>query len=606
MKHPVIQIVTRSACALVASLALAQADPAQLSAAAAQSPAAHVNREIPWNPVTLSIHRLLEGSNQVIDDGSAETALGFSSGGDVIALNEFEAFPVPGLPLTSLSIAWGTPLSPDPSLNGLSYTALVWSDPNGDGNPADAVLVGAAPGVVSQEGTDTFITTAFFNMDPPTQFFFVGFLIHINAGQFPAAFDETPPSLSNRSFIAGGAHGNVYNLNENDFPVAPIENYGSVGNWLIRAEQGGPTPSPTPGPLWYNGDFNGVNGLSNEQDTSLGAGEYAHTYDDFLVSNANGWDVTSVFSNNLSSTNVTGATWEIRQSLSAGNGGTVIAQGMTATPIITPTLRTGFGFVEYTVEVTGLSIHLPADTNHYWLNVTPIGDLTGRSFVSSTSGANAVGQPPGNNQNAFFDSPFFGFSFLPTGDPNVGQPYDFSMGVRGTHSASEPLTLQSAFSRKSHGAAGEFDLPLPLTGAEGIENRGGDKDTLYLTFNSNVTGAASATSSCGKASVTTDPVDSHNLIVTVGNISCDAMNLTITVDGITDDQGNTGSATLTYGKLIGDVDANGVVNFKDLSAIRAVAPRHVDSSNFRADLNLDGSVNAQDQSIARSHRRDSL
>src|SRR4029077_11615143 len=33
--------------------------------------------------------------------------------------------------------------------------------------------------------------------------------------------------------------------------------------------------------LWYNGDFNGVNGLANEDNTSLGSGEFASVYDDF-------------------------------------------------------------------------------------------------------------------------------------------------------------------------------------------------------------------------------------------------------------------------------------------------------------------------------------
>ena len=82
-------------------------------------------------------------------------------------------------------------LFPDPTLNGLPYTAVLWSDPNGDGSPTDAVVLAMAPGVISQAGTDTFITTAI----PPTMVttanFFVGFLITHTAGQFPAAFDET-------------------------------------------------------------------------------------------------------------------------------------------------------------------------------------------------------------------------------------------------------------------------------------------------------------------------------------------------------------------------------------------------------------------------------
>src|SRR6266481_6581330 len=179
--------------------------------------------------------------------------------------------------------------------------------------------------------------------------------------------------------------------------------------------------------LWYNGDFNGVNGLANEDNTSLGSGQFASVYDDFNVPSG-GWTLTSVFSDNLSNTKVTGATWEIRQGISEGNGGTLIASGMTMTPVVTDTGRGGFGFQEFMVEVTGLNVSLAPGT--YWLNVTVIGDLSGRSFDSTTSGANCVGTPCGNNQNAFFNSNFFGANFTSTS--NEGQPTDFSMGVIGS------------------------------------------------------------------------------------------------------------------------------------------------------------------------------
>src|SRR5438067_3805324 len=64
--------------------------------------------------------------------------------------------------------------------------------------------------------------------------------------------------------------------------------------------------------LWYNGHFNGLNGLANEENTFLGSGQYARVYDDFNVPSGPGWNVTSVFSDNLLlNVNVTGATWEI-------------------------------------------------------------------------------------------------------------------------------------------------------------------------------------------------------------------------------------------------------------------------------------------------------
>src|SRR5262249_20175856 len=155
------------------------------------------------------------------------------------------------------------------------------------------------------------------------------------------------------------------------------------------------------------------NGLANELNTSLGEGQFASIYDDFIVPEGPGWDIASVFSNNLEDTGVTGANWEIRQGIVEGSGGTLIASGTTMTPGVTATGRSGFGFIEFTIEVTGLSVHL--DPGTYFLNVTPIGDLTGRSFVSTTVGANCVGEPCGNDQNAFWNSNFFGFNWTSTG-----------------------------------------------------------------------------------------------------------------------------------------------------------------------------------------------
>ena len=179
-------------------------------------------------------------------------------------------------------------------------------------------------------------------------------------------------------------------------------------------------------PAWYNGDFNGVNGLANEQNTLI---TQAAVYDDFNVSAGNTWDVTGVFSDNLANTVITGATWEIRTGISEGSAGTLIASGSTNSPVVTPTGRSGFGFTEYMVEVTGLNLTLSAlpAGQYYWLNVTPIGDGSGRSFNSTTSGANCIGTPCGNDQNAFFNSTYFGAYFTSTS--NEGQPYDFSMGV---------------------------------------------------------------------------------------------------------------------------------------------------------------------------------
>lgn len=187
----------------------------------------------------------MQAQNYLIDDGTSENGVGLTGGGDVIALNSFSV--TGGLSLiTSISIAWGTPLFPNATLNGTNYTVVLWSDPNGDGNPNDAVVLATAPGVIAAADTNTFITTAITPTAVLTPNFFVGFLITNANGQFPAAFDQTAPTFPNRSFLAGGnvGTGNINNLNANGIPVATIESLGLVGNWLIRAN-GVAVPEPS-------------------------------------------------------------------------------------------------------------------------------------------------------------------------------------------------------------------------------------------------------------------------------------------------------------------------------------------------------------------------
>ncbi len=218
---------------LVSLLALAVAGPCSARAGSGLESASQFRS--PALPAAGWNHLLFPDSTYMIDDGTSEDVIGLTIGGDLICLNEFAVIPGADM-INSVSIAWGAPLFFDPSLDGLTYTAIIWSDPNGDGSPTDAVVLATASGVISGQGTDTFITTDFPPTVVTTTNFFVGFFISHAAGQYPAAFDETDPDYANRSYVAGGTTGDYHNLNNNDLPVSPIENYGLVGNWMIRAD----------------------------------------------------------------------------------------------------------------------------------------------------------------------------------------------------------------------------------------------------------------------------------------------------------------------------------------------------------------------------------
>ena len=78
--------------------------------------------------------------------------------------------------------------------------------------------------------------------------------------------------------------GDINNLNNNDLPVAPIESL-RPRRQLAHPGRFEWEPNTNPdadadcyaaaGALWYNGDFNDVNGLTNESEHLLGIGQYA-------------------------------------------------------------------------------------------------------------------------------------------------------------------------------------------------------------------------------------------------------------------------------------------------------------------------------------------
>ena len=128
------------------------------------------------------------------------------------------------------------------------------------------------------------------------------------------------------------------------------------------------------GCLFYGGDFDAnnpnANGLSNEKDLIVGGNPYgAATYQNFI--NSQTWNVTGLFTNNLSTLTPSSGYWEIRSGMSEGNGGTLIASGTGSGGNFsqTPTGRGGFGYTEYTDLVSGLNVNLPSGM--YWLAMVP-------------------------------------------------------------------------------------------------------------------------------------------------------------------------------------------------------------------------------------------
>jgi hypothetical protein len=176
---------------------------------------------------------------------------------------------------------------------------------------------------------------------------------------------------------------------------------------------------------WYNGDFDERNGLANESNTFV---RDSRVYDDF-DNYDDDWYLCIIYSNDLMNFKTDRANWEIRANIAAHSGGIVVASGTNFPAVQIPTGRSGFGLPEYRIEVEIGDLNIQLPRGKYWLNVTPVGAGIGRSFLSTTSGLNAIGSPPGNNGNSFIDSLSFGLNFEPTPTVLGKGTWDFSEGV---------------------------------------------------------------------------------------------------------------------------------------------------------------------------------
>jgi hypothetical protein len=199
--------------------------------------------------------------------------------------------------------------------------------------------------------------------------------------------------------------------------------------------------------LWYNGDLDNRDAFTN-QTATVSTGVDSLVYDDFIVPAGQKWTITSAWSNDVKNpfftiANPTSVAWQIRSGMSAGNGGTVVASG-TATGSSnigvvtngTSTVFAPFSATQYTITAKNLSVVLNPGT--YYLSVAPVttGATDGAWNISSTSGLNAIGTPPGNDNNSYDNSVAYGNNYTPMSTLEAplgeGPNWDYSMGVAGT------------------------------------------------------------------------------------------------------------------------------------------------------------------------------
>jgi hypothetical protein len=216
--------------------------------------------------------------------------------------------------------------------------------------------------------------------------------------------------------------------------------------------------------------------------------------------------------------------------------------------------------------------------------------------------------PPGRAAQAMVDgnasSPLLMFGgtrsvFEPSdsGTPNLNDLWAFS--------AAQPPIPTTVVSRKTHGAAGAFNVDLPLTGNPGIECRSGGANNdhqVILTFAVPVTALSEATvtpGGSGSGNVAGTPIINGNEVtVNLTNVS-NAQTLTINLIGVSDGT-KSGDVSVPMSVLAGDTNDDGSVNSTDIAQTKSQSGNVVGSSNFRDDVTVDGNLNSGDIALVKS------
>jgi hypothetical protein len=181
--------------------------------------------------------------------------------------------------------------------------------------------------------------------------------------------------------------------------------------------------------LFYGGDLNpsdaNADGFSDENTLLILGG--SNTYGAVNIPAGPNANVTGILVNILATAafDPFTATWDIRQGISEGNGGSDVTSG-SGTVAVAATGRNAFGLQEYTITVTFSTVTLVP--GEYWFTLEPqcLNTLDGsctvfRQFASNTTQeTNAVNGSWQPNNEMFLNSSFFAATYANWCDSTFG------------------------------------------------------------------------------------------------------------------------------------------------------------------------------------------
>ncbi len=173
-------------------------------------------------------------------------------------------------------------------------------------------------------------------------------------------------------------------------------------------------------------------------------------------------------------------------------------------------------------------------------------------------------------------------------------------------SVASPPSLVSAVSRRVHGSAGTFDLPLSLVVPPAInhnpttEPRQGPAQTIVFTFDKAISGAT-ATITEGTATAGTPTFSGNSVIVPLTGVT-NKQYVTVTLSAVSStDGGSGGTGVARVGYLVADVNENRVVTVSDILLVNQQIAHVVTSANFLRDVNANGFLTVSDKLIVNNN-----
>jgi hypothetical protein len=163
-------------------------------------------------------------------------------------------------------------------------------------------------------------------------------------------------------------------------------------------------------------------------------------------------------------------------------------------------------------------------------------------------------------------------------------------------------TLLSAASRLTHGPAGTFDVPMPLTGVSGVEDRSSGSYNAVFTFDGPVT-SGQVTVVSGTATVGAILFSGNTMTAQLTGVTS-AEVVTLRVQNINGDGQLHGD--VPFGFLTADVNANRIVDRPDQQQLRADKGHPITAANFRDDINLSGIIDTPDLQSVQANKGHSI